>query len=81
LSAGDSTASCTHPFAAIAFPIGLPSSTFCITLGVVSHTMSSRTGSWISTICHGRPVLKSLAAPSITPSSDATLCGSLVPHP
>ena len=42
-------------------------------------TNSERTGSWISTICQGRPVRRSLAAPSITPSSDATLCGSFVP--
>ena len=44
-------------------------------------TNSRRTGSWISTICHGSPVRRSLAAPSITPSSDVMLCGSFVPHP
>ena len=47
--------------------------------GVPSTTIASRVGSWISTICHGRPVRKSLCAPSITPSSDVTLCGSFVP--
>src|SRR5690348_9428795 len=41
----------------------------------------SRVGSWISTICQGKPVRRSLCAPSITPSSDVTLCGSFVPQP
>ena len=41
----------------------------------------NRTGSWISTICQGSPVRRSLAAPSMTPSSDAMLCGSFVPQP
>ena len=33
------------------------------------------------TICRGSPVRRSLAAPSITPNSDVTLCGSFVPQP
>ncbi len=49
--------------------------------GVVSTTNRIRTGSWISTICQGKPVLKSLAWPSITPTSPVTLWGSFVPHP
>ena len=44
-------------------------------------TIASRVGSWISTICHGSPVRRSLCAPSMTPSSDVTLCGSFVPQP
>ena len=52
-----------------------------IASGVVSMTNRRRTGSWISTICHGRPVRRSLAAPSITPSSEVMLCGSFVPQP
>jgi len=71
----------TDKNAVIDFPSGFPSSTFCMTSTVVSHTISRRTGSWISTICHGRPARRSLCAPSITPSSEVTLCGSLVPQP
>ncbi len=52
-----------------------------IASGVVSMTNRMRTGSWISTICHGSPVRRSLPAPSITPKSDVMLCGSFVPQP
>src|SRR5262249_47043243 len=53
----------------------------CRACGVVSTTKRMRSGSWISTICHGRPGRRALAAPSITPTSAAILCGSLVPPP
>ena len=52
-----------------------------IASGVVSTTNRMRIGSWISTICQGSPGRRSLAAPSITPSSDVMLCGSFVPQP
>ena len=54
---------------------------FNIRSGDVSITNRIRIGSWISTICQGRPVRRSLAAPSMTPSRADTLCGSLVPQP
>ena len=44
-------------------------------------TNKIRMGSWISTICWLRPVLKSLAAPSMTPKSEVMLCGNFEPHP
>ena len=52
-----------------------------IVSGVVSMMKRMRTGSWISTICQGSPVRRSLLAPSITPSRPATLWGSFVPLP
>ena len=61
--------------------IGLASTTRRRRSRVPSTTIASRVGSWISTICHGRPVRRSLCAPSMTPRSDVTLCGSFVPQP
>ena len=49
--------------------------------GVHSMTFNRRTGSWNSIICQGRPVRRSLAAPSMTPTSAVMLCGSFVPLP
>jgi hypothetical protein len=61
--------------------VGLAAMSDLMVCSVASMTMSSRTASWISTICHGSPVRRSLAAPSITPSREVMLCGSFVPHP
>ena len=55
--------------------------TFIRRSGVVSMTKRMRTGSWISTICQGNPVRRSLAWPSITPIRPVTLWGSFVPQP
>ena len=56
---------------------GLRSMIRRIASGVVSMRNSDRTGSWISTICQGSPVRRSLAGPSITPRSDARVVRQL----
>ena len=64
---GWSTASWTQPLRVSRPIIALRSMIPSMTSAVVSNRKRERTGSWISTICQGRPVRRSLAAPSITP--------------
>ena len=78
---GSRTASCTQPLRHSRPMPALRSMMRSIASGVVSMMNSRRTGSWISTICQGRPVRRSLEAPSMTPSRAARLCGSFVPQP
>ena len=74
-------ASHTQPLRTSRSIAGLASTTRDRRSRVASTTIARRVGSWISTICQGRPVRRSLCAPSMTPSSDVTLCGSFVPQP
>src|ERR1051326_831261 len=78
---GSIAANRIHRFSTTCFSDGLALTTFMRRSGVVSTTNRIRTASWISTICHGNPVRRSLAWPSITPTRPATLWGSFVPHP
>ena len=78
---GSIVATWTHSFRTRRSIASSPAITRASASGFASMTKRLRSGSWISTICQGSPGRRSLAAPSITPSSDVMLWGSFVPQP
>ena len=79
--AGSMVAMRIQRFSTSCFSEGLASIILTRRTGVVSTTKRMRTGSWMETICQGKPVRRSLAWPSMTPIRAVMLCGSLVPQP